>query len=657
MKVTLLSLYMKNFKGVRERAISFGQTLTEIFGKNGTGKSSIYDAFEWLLHNTNSLGLTDKGVNSFSRPRNADGSLVNDVEVTVVADVLIDDTPHKITKIQKQKFTRVRGTDQTVFKGNENTYEIDGIPKKEAEFTAFIESIIDPETFKLLTNPDYFMDLPNDDVKGKKGKMSLLLDLCGDLSDEDIINSNPEHWNPIADDVLTLGTKDATTKAKREKLELEKNQKTLPIRIDELSLQLKDVPDVSALEEEKKSLEARLESLTEEYEKVKADSSQAELRKKQIEIQNKINQIVMEETSKARTEHEALYRTYAEKKKAYTLLEEKAELLRREITRKDSLIKDFRDVLKEEGAKYKEIQGRELDSSATVCKCCGQILPREQIDKINKDFLERKKADSEASKKRGWDLKGNITKLEEEKRSLALEESDLAGTILTAKGYMDDAKKEFDASTDNPDLSDHAELNALRNELESLITKLNETKDNKDKEYELSLEIMKCKGNLNIARDQITSVITVIKNNNSIRQRLAELEDEKKQIGQNIAFAEQKIILLEEFCVTRSKMLSDKINSYFEIARFSLIDEYQSGGVNSTVRIIHDGIDNQNINNGHLLLTCIDIIRAFQKHYDCYLPLFLDNAECLSSDNQPHVDSQLIMLKVTDDPELIVKGE
>ena len=39
--------------------------------------------------------------------------------------------------------------------------------------------------------------------------MSLLLELCGDLSDEDILKSNPEHWSPIADDVLTLGTKDA----------------------------------------------------------------------------------------------------------------------------------------------------------------------------------------------------------------------------------------------------------------------------------------------------------------------------------------------------------------------------------------------------------------------------------------------------------------
>jgi len=655
MKVTLLSLYMKNFKGVREQTISFGQTLTEISGKNGTGKSSIYDAFEWLLHNTNSLGLTDKGVNAFSRPRNADGSLVNDVEVSVTASMVINDKPCSITKTQKQKFTRVRGTDQTVFKGNENTYEIDGIPKKEAEFTAFIESIIDPETFKLLTNPDYFMDLPNDDVKGKKGKMSLLLELCGDLSDEDILKSNPEHWSPIADDVLALGTKDATTKAKREKLELEKNQKTLPIRIDELSLQLKDVPDVSSIEEEKATLEAKLESLTAEYEKLKSDSSQAELRKKQIEIQNKINQIVMEETSKARTEHEKLYKVYADKKRAYTLLEEKAELLRREISRKETLVKDLQDVLKDEGLKYKEIQARELDSSATVCKCCGQILPREQIDKINKDFLDRKKSDAEASKKRGWDLKGKITKFEEEKHSLVLEQADIAGTILTAKGYMDDAKKEFDASTDNPDLSDHAELNALRNELESLVSKLSSTKDNKDKEYELSLDITKCKGNINVIRDQISSVKTVENNNKNIRQRLEELEEEKKEIGQRIAFAEQKVILLEEFCVTRSKMLSDKINSYFEIARFSLIDEYQSGGVNSTVRIIHEGVDGLNINQGHLLLTCIDIIRAFQKHYDCYLPLFLDNAECLSSDNQPHVDSQLILLKVTDDPELVVK--
>ena len=102
-------------------------------------------------------------------------------------------------------------------------------------------------------------------------------------------------------------------------------------------------------------------------------------------------------------------------------------------------------------------------------------------------------------------------------------------------------------------------------------------------------------------------------------------------------------------------MLADKINSYFDIARFTLVDEHQNGGVNSTVRIVHDGIADWSINNGHLLVSCVDIIKTFQKHYDCYLPLFLDNAECLSSDNQPSVDSQLILLKVTDDEKLEVK--
>lgn len=56
MKIKLISLELKNFKGIKEQLITFGD-ITQISGDNGTGKSSIFDSFCWLLFGKNS---TDK---------------------------------------------------------------------------------------------------------------------------------------------------------------------------------------------------------------------------------------------------------------------------------------------------------------------------------------------------------------------------------------------------------------------------------------------------------------------------------------------------------------------------------------------------------------------------------------------------------------------
>lgn len=47
-KVTLKELTLKNFKGIRDLAVKFGE-VTTIAGANATGKSTVFDAFTWVL--------------------------------------------------------------------------------------------------------------------------------------------------------------------------------------------------------------------------------------------------------------------------------------------------------------------------------------------------------------------------------------------------------------------------------------------------------------------------------------------------------------------------------------------------------------------------------------------------------------------------------
>ena len=49
MKLALTKIRIQNFKGARDFEIDFSADRTSITGANGTGKTTIADAFSWVL--------------------------------------------------------------------------------------------------------------------------------------------------------------------------------------------------------------------------------------------------------------------------------------------------------------------------------------------------------------------------------------------------------------------------------------------------------------------------------------------------------------------------------------------------------------------------------------------------------------------------------
>ena len=656
--ITLNSLYIHNFKGCRERKIDFSDSVTSISGANGTGKTTIYDAFLWLLFGTNSVGMSDKSSN-FARPKDSSGHRVDNIDVSVIADLQVYGQNVQLLKTQKQKWTRVRGTDQIVLKGNENSYQINGVDKKEKDFVEYINSIIDTEKFRLLTDIDYFLSLPNEDQKGKKGKMSLLLELCGDVTDEDIINSDPEKWGLIANDVMTLGVRDAITKAKREKAAAEKTEKEIPARIDEVSRQAKPVPDVQALTAQQNDITAQIAEANaelqtygtdEEVMKINKELSSLKAEKSNMELQARKE--LADEAEEALGAYHVALNTISEKKFSLQKMQGLAMKLDAQIEVKNVELSNL-------GKTYKEtLNSVPFDEASTICRYCGQMLPQGRVAELKAKHEaaenDRKQKNSEVLMK-GKEVRAEIVSLQEkleiakeDAKFLKAEIENLKETAEKVKVNADVLPKEPDLSGDEKYLDLLKQIDAKGKELESFYARQEEVRAVKARIADLNNSLTAITRQINEA-EQIKAF------NDGVKARIDELNEEHRNIGQNIASAEQKLVLMEEFCITRSKMLSERINSHFEVAQFSLIDEYQSGGTASSVHITYGGVADENINNGHLMLACIDIIRTFQKHFNMYLPLFVDNAEALSSDNTPKLDSQLILLKVTDDVELQVK--
>ena len=127
--IFIKEISIENFKGCRCEKYVFGNR-TLVTGANASGKTTMFDAVTWLLFNKDSLGFEKFNI----RPLDADGKMIDNVEIRVEATFVIDGKEKVLTKIQKQNWVKKRSSSETTLQGNVNSYEVDGYPKSEKDF-------------------------------------------------------------------------------------------------------------------------------------------------------------------------------------------------------------------------------------------------------------------------------------------------------------------------------------------------------------------------------------------------------------------------------------------------------------------------------------------------------------------------------------------
>lgn len=641
--ITLKSISIQNFKGCKNRSISFSDSTT-ICGANATGKTTIIDAFLWLLFDKDSQGNGKFGI----RPVDSTGKEIDNIEISVEAVLSVDGLETSFKKTQKQKWTKHRGSASPTYEGNVNSYEINGFPQSEKEYKAKIAEIISEDNFKLIADLRYFSNLE------WKKKKELLLQLCGDITDEDVINHDPDKYLPVMDDIRTAGIEKSREKCKKALKELNKTQKELPVRIDEVSMQVRTVPDKDSLQEKAEELKKRVADLKEQYDRLNADASLPMLEKRKVEIDGKINSIVNKARQDVIQKRESLVTIYASKKSAWN----EAGLAMQKVRMEIHSIKSRLDLMKEElaryGEMYKEASGRTFDNSATMCKVCGQILPRKRIEQITASFEQRKNQDMGDAIAKGREVRA---KMEIQKQLLEQKEEEqkkCEQVCAVALEEMDNSKAAVDACPVEIDLTGNQEYEGLALELTNVKEAILHASGAEKELERIASESTEAERELHMVNKQIADVDAIASTNAEIQNRITELTDEQKDVGQRIALTEQKLILLEEFSIEKSEMLSKKITSCFEMTNFSLFNQQINGGITEECEITLKGVRYKDMNSGHRIVCAMDIIKTFSKKLGMTAPLFVDNAESVNDYNLPKMDGQLILLKVTDDPELKV---
>lgn len=374
MDIILKSLKLHNFKGIKDFEVEFGH-VTDIKGKNGLGKSTIFDAFNWLLFDKDSQGRKNFEIKTLDET----GEPLHKLEHTVEGNLIIDGIQLSLAKTFKEKWTKKRGQATQEFSGHETTYSINGVPVKKKDYEEKIKEIMDEGLFKLVTNPMYFPNL------NWKEQRTIVQEIIGTIDDERVINYNSKLAPLKGAYTDSISEYNARTKASIKKINDE--IKLIPARIDECNNNIVDV-DFTELEARKKEVEKKINDIDERIE----DSSKGN----DVLLEHKQNLFNLKQEYQEKLNHaravasngkDKLINKLHGKKNELRELDSKIQSSSYEINKEESTIKALETnvniverTIKNLRDEWKEVNSRsfELNPNDTVCKYCGQELPNHE---------------------------------------------------------------------------------------------------------------------------------------------------------------------------------------------------------------------------------------------------------------------------------------
>ena len=623
MEIRLSKLTLKNFKGVKEFVFEPDGKNANIFGDNATGKTTVFDGFSWLLFDKDSEGKKDFGI----KPLDENNQPIHNLETEVEGVLSVDGKVLTLRKVFAEKWTRKRGQAQAEFTGHTTDYFVDEVPVKKKEYEERIAELIDEKLFKLLTSPTYF----NEQLHWKE-RREMVLDVCGDLTDEEVISANDslkklsgilEGWK--------LDDYKAILAGKRKKInsELEK----IPVRIDEVNRSLPDIGDIKsdALPADIEKIKGKIKEKQAELSRVENGGEIAEKTKQLREVEAELTMIRTEFTRGIEAQVSGERKRIEELQKKLWELELQTNPPMNVCD--ESKIQELRD-------EWHKVNAQEYDGSNT-CPTCGQDLPEEMVEEARANFNRQKAEKLEQISAEGKRLKTEIEKAKAENAERDTQAQKAREEIERLKeqiGNISDRISELQES----DVSSTPSYTAKAKEK----TKIEKAiEDLKAGSVETTKKIKEKLETYETALQALLEAQQKVEDHKRGQARIAELEAQQKKLAKELEKIEEETFLCEEFTRSKVSMLEEKINSKFQFARFKMFDQLVNGGIEECCETLYNGVPyGAGLNNGHRIIVGMDIIRTLSEHYGFYAPIFVDNAESVTS--LPEMEAQVIRLVV-----------
>ena len=643
MKIQLKSEYAKHFKGLRELTIDFSPR-TVISGANATGKTSIFDAYKWVTTDKDSHGSANFAI----REHDENGRTIDNTDIVVRLTFDVDGETVTFEKTQRQKWTKRRGSTTSELTGNENLFSINNFPCSKKDFTDRLNSLVDDRILPIITDPRAFALLP------WKQQREILMRLVDDVTDEWLLSLN-DAFSLIADDILEAGADKARDKYQKELKRLKADLDTYPIRIDEATHSLMDVESADVLAKRKEAISAELQAIKEERAKIaesnddvkRISDSLMEANRKSAEYEINANKELEDRRMRLRSKRADVERA----KQEIERLNKDAE---HTILSASSTIAEYESKIKALADEYKAVKNSTVPAESTICPTCKRVLEPDVIEHVRSEFEDSKAKQLERISNDGKYYRSLIDEYTDAIKKAEAEQAKFLKWYAERVEEIAEIDAEYKAIPERSMVREDESYVAIQNSIANLQDMLDRfpTYDSRKKELD------EREADANECMAELAKEISAVENNSRVQERIAELQAAQKECGQKVAEWEQKMYLVEKFIEQKMTLISDRINSKFKAVRFKLFDTLINGSVVPTcvMQINSNGsyVDYPSANNAAQIIGGLDVIETLSKLYGVSAPIFIDNSESINTFNIPEMDSQLILMEVTDDEELVV---
>lgn len=621
---------------------------TVLSGQNEVGKSTVKRIILDVLncHDENDREIT--GI----RPHDESGVEIDDVDIVRAVTFEIDGKAKTLKKVTRQKRNK-----KGEITGSVTDYSINDVPYKMADYNQYInDNMAELGVLPFCLNA---MTLLN---KSQAEQRLALASYFGTRTDEEICDMFPQfaELKPMFDD----GDVDQLKKVCRGKLNgtggrngskgLVKERDEISTRIDTIH-STNEYTDLAELELQKKTYEPQLKEIEDklsDYNKILEDKQKAtedimNLKFELSDIERKANA----DNQKKRMELQLQLDGFnVSIHKTESMIRAK----KANVENSKGEIRFCTENLEKVRADWKKAKELAFDESSVNCPMCGQKLPEDKIESMRAEFDERKAKNLKELEGRGNALsnysKGLKQAIEDKKKEIA----DLEAELKELTERHDIVAKELRKVPTDIDMTGNSEYQALKAKIEEKEKALADENDTSEL-------IRKLKNERNELLRQVSSVDTKIElgvaNNKRIDDSIADLEDKRKDLNQEIADWERKLDLLKEFTRKKNELLQADVNKYLNFATAKLFRLLLNGDTEECCDFVYNGeAYARNLNHGARMLTEVDICRAFQKVANVNFPIIIDDTESVDDWRIPQIDNQLIMLKHTQDKELVIKN-
>lgn len=647
MKIT--HIYLQNFckfYGANTLDVDFSDK-TALLGQNEAGKSTVKLAiFDVLnLHDEKDREIT--GI----RPHDTNGVEIDDVDIVRAVTFEIDGKEKTLKKVTRQK--RNKKGEVT---GSVTDYSINDVPYKMADYNQYInDNMAELGVLPFCLNA---MTLLN---KSQAEQRLALASYFGTRTDEEICDMFPQfaELKPMFDD----GDVDQLKKVCRGKLNgtggrngskgLIKERDDISTAIDTIR-STRSYVDLAELELQKKSYEPQLKEIEDKLadnnkfleERQAITDGILQLKFKQSDMEREANAENEKKRQELTTQLHDFERQKARLEADTSSKERSKEALERNVVQMKKKLDDTR-------TEWNKANQLVFDETDTDCPMCGQKLPEDKIEALRNDFEVKKKANLKKITDKGNLLSGNIKTFEGDIKVVEKDIADYRTELKKIAKKEEIVQQEYDKAPTEVDMSTNTEYVALVKEIEEKEKSLPE--ENTFADIKRGLEQERAE----LIR-KISAVDTRIedgnKNNQSIDNDIADKEKERTDLNQQIADWERKLDLLKEFTRKKNELLQADVNKYLEFATAKLFRPLLNGDTEECCDFVYNGeAYARNLNHGARMLTEVDICRAFQKVASVNFPIIIDDTESVDDWRIPQIDNQLIMLKHTQDKELVIE--